>query len=303
VKRTMAGMSVAVVLFGAPGALVAVTAGRAGADEISTTRAQITAIESQVSQGASAIHALTVAYDQANLEADALGRQVRADEEQLVHLQQQVATSEQALRREAILSYTGGVDPTTALPPGTDPAVRAGYLSIATGNVSDSVDRYRTEQYLLNAAAQNLERQQQASQAAALEVEAARATALAEAASEQGRLTSLQGRLDHLLAARTQGMPVNNGLVAVVHSIVSPGGAGGVWLQLRECESGNNYQADTGNGFYGAYQFSQSTWTNLGYPGRPDLEPPAMQDAAAQKLQSQSGWGQWPACSAALGLR
>lgn len=302
VKRTMAGTSVAVVLFGAPAAIVATTSAKAGADEITTTKAQITAIESQVSKGAGAVHALTIAYDQANLEADTLGRQVRADQEQLAQLQQAVASSEHALRREAILSYTGGVDP-APVTAGTDPSVRAAYLSIASGNVSDDVDRYRTEQFMLNAATQNLERQEQASQAAALEVDSARSTALAEAAAEQGKLTSLQGRLNQLLAARTQGMPVNNGLVAVVHAIVSPGGAGGVWLQLRECESGNNYQANTGNGFYGAYQFSESTWTNLGYPGRPDLEPSAMQDQAAQRLQAQDGWGQWPACSAALGLR
>jgi hypothetical protein len=77
---------------------------------------------------------------------------------------------------------------------------------------------------------------------------------------------------------------------------------GGVWAALRQCESGGNYQENTGNGFYGAYQFSASTWTNLGYPGRPDQAPPAMQDAAAQKLQARSGWGQWPACSRKLGL-
>ena len=80
------------------------------------------------------------------------------------------------------------------------------------------------------------------------------------------------------------------------------GGAGGVWYELRVCESSDNYRANTGNGFYGAYQFSQQTWTDLGYPGRPDLEPPAMQDAAAKKLQAEAGWGQWPACSAELGL-
>jgi hypothetical protein len=75
-----------------------------------------------------------------------------------------------------------------------------------------------------------------------------------------------------------------------------------VWLQLRECESGDDYQADTGNGFYGAYQFSEATWAGLGYPGRPDEEPAAMQDQAAQQLQARSGWGNWPACAAALGL-
>jgi hypothetical protein len=80
------------------------------------------------------------------------------------------------------------------------------------------------------------------------------------------------------------------------------GTAGGVWAALRQCESGGNYQENTGNGFYGAYQFVWSTWTSLGYPGRPDQEPPAMQDQAAQRLQARSGWGQWPACSRKLGL-
>ena len=78
--------------------------------------------------------------------------------------------------------------------------------------------------------------------------------------------------------------------------------AGGVWAALRQCESGGNYQENTGNGFYGAYQFAASTWTSMGYPGRPDQEPPAMQDQAAQRLQARSGWGQWPACSRKLGL-
>jgi len=82
----------------------------------------------------------------------------------------------------------------------------------------------------------------------------------------------------------------------------SGGNPGGVWLELRECESGDNYRENTGNGYYGAYQFSQQTWTALGYPGRPDLEPDAMQNAAAMKLQAEYGWGQWPVCSAELGL-
>jgi len=81
-----------------------------------------------------------------------------------------------------------------------------------------------------------------------------------------------------------------------------PPPAGGVWLELRECESGDNYQADTGNGFYGAYQFAWSTWTELGYSGRPDQAPYWLQDEAAQKLEAMEGWAPWPACSAALGL-
>ena len=83
---------------------------------------------------------------------------------------------------------------------------------------------------------------------------------------------------------------------------VHPPPAGGLWLELRECESGDNYQADTGNGYYGAYQFSLATWVDLGYPGRPDQEPYWMQDEAAQRLEAMDGWSQWPSCSTALGV-
>jgi hypothetical protein len=76
-----------------------------------------------------------------------------------------------------------------------------------------------------------------------------------------------------------------------------------VWARLRRCESGGRYDINTGNGFYGAYQFVPSTWRGLGYTGMPHQAPPHVQDEAAQKLQARSGWGQWPACTRKLGLR
>jgi hypothetical protein len=76
----------------------------------------------------------------------------------------------------------------------------------------------------------------------------------------------------------------------------------GVWYRLRLCESGGNYNDNTGNGYYGAYQFAASTWSGLGLPGLPSQASPAVQDEAAKMLQARSGWGQWPSCSAQLGL-
>ena len=87
----------------------------------------------------------------------------------------------------------------------------------------------------------------------------------------------------------------------VVRAKVVP--TGDVWARLRQCESGGRYNINTGNGFYGAYQFLPRTWRGLGYPGMPHQAPPEMQDEAARKLQARSGWGQWPACSRRLGLR
>lgn len=73
--------------------------------------------------------------------------------------------------------------------------------------------------------------------------------------------------------------------------------------KLRQCESGGRYNLNTGNGYYGAYQFALSTWRRIGYTGYPHQAEAAVQDEAARKLQAVSGWGQWPACSRKIGLR
>jgi hypothetical protein len=74
------------------------------------------------------------------------------------------------------------------------------------------------------------------------------------------------------------------------------------FAKLRQCESGGNYSTNTGNGFYGAYQFDIGTWQGLGYSGRPDQAAPAVQDEAAYRLYNSRGWSPWPACSRKLGL-
>ena len=74
------------------------------------------------------------------------------------------------------------------------------------------------------------------------------------------------------------------------------------FARLRQCESGGNYAINTGNGYFGAYQFDRGTWNGLGYPGRAHEAAPATQDAAARKLQAARGWSPWPACSRMLGL-
>lgn len=74
------------------------------------------------------------------------------------------------------------------------------------------------------------------------------------------------------------------------------------WACIRQHESGDNYSEDTGNGYYGAYQFSPTTWAGLGGTGLPSDAPPATQDALALALLNRSGWGQWPQTSAICGL-
>lgn len=77
---------------------------------------------------------------------------------------------------------------------------------------------------------------------------------------------------------------------------------GDVWAALAACESGGNPSTNTGNGYYGMYQFSLPTWQSVGGSGLPSDASAAEQTMRAQILQARSGWGQWPACSASLGL-
>jgi len=84
------------------------------------------------------------------------------------------------------------------------------------------------------------------------------------------------------------------------------------WLyKLRMCESGGNYQTNTGNGFYGAYQFSASTWNRIavqrmGVPySRADLAPPEVQDQAIIVNTNLSSGGlasQNPGCYRKTGI-
>ncbi|KAA9166354.1 transglycosylase [Amycolatopsis acidicola] len=74
------------------------------------------------------------------------------------------------------------------------------------------------------------------------------------------------------------------------------------WLKLRTCESSNRYGINTGNGYYGAYQFDLPTWRSVGGTGRPDQASPAEQDYRALYLYRMRGWQPWE-CAGMLALR
>ena len=70
------------------------------------------------------------------------------------------------------------------------------------------------------------------------------------------------------------------------------------WLAgVRACESGGNYGTNTGNGFFGAYQFTLSSWAAVGGWGYPHLAAPLEQDFRAVKLLHLQGPGAWPNCA------
>ena len=76
-----------------------------------------------------------------------------------------------------------------------------------------------------------------------------------------------------------------------------------VWDELAQCESGGNWAANTGNGYYGGLQFTLSTWQAYGGSGYPNQASRETQIAIATKVRdANGGYGSWPACSQQLGL-
>ena len=68
---------------------------------------------------------------------------------------------------------------------------------------------------------------------------------------------------------------------------------------LGNCESGMTATRNSGNGYYGAFQFSIGTWNSMGTGyARADMAPLEVQIDAVQRLVSRSSiFGQFPGCA------
>jgi murein DD-endopeptidase MepM/ murein hydrolase activator NlpD len=78
-----------------------------------------------------------------------------------------------------------------------------------------------------------------------------------------------------------------------------------VWEKVAACESTGHWQVNTGNGYYGGLQFTQSTWEAYGggsFAPRADLATKDQQIAVAEKVLKGQGPQAWPTCSVKGGL-
>jgi murein DD-endopeptidase MepM/ murein hydrolase activator NlpD len=82
------------------------------------------------------------------------------------------------------------------------------------------------------------------------------------------------------------------------------------WDAVAQCESTGNWSINTGNGYYGGVQFSQSTWVGYGgqeFASRADLATKAQQITVAERVlwkghgpNGPQGKGAWPVCGVGL---
>ncbi|GAA2060005.1 resuscitation-promoting factor protein RpfE [Streptomyces albiaxialis] len=76
-------------------------------------------------------------------------------------------------------------------------------------------------------------------------------------------------------------------------------GSSAKWEAIAQCESGGNWSTNTGNGYYGGLQFSQSSWAAAGgtkFAPRADLATKAEQINVAENLAAIQGMSAW-ACA------
>ncbi|WP_420750038.1 transglycosylase family protein [Rhodococcus sp. O3] len=102
-----------------------------------------------------------------------------------------------------------------------------------------------------------------------------------------------------LFSKRGLGMAVVTGALVALPVGLATGTASAAthnWDGVAQCESGGNWSINTGNGYYGGLQFSQSTWTANGGTGSPHTASKEEQIRVAENTLQSQGPGAWPVC-------
>lgn len=246
-----------------------------------------------------------------------------------------IKSTEILLERAAVQAYVseGSNDSVNLFLSGLPNRITTGdaYLGIATRDVTSAVTTLSNDRAALASARATEQHATIAAAAALSESTTARSRAIATLVSEQTVLSSVKGRLATLVAAQTAaaeraavaaaaaaaaaaasaaaaaravaaGPPPPSAISTISTTSRAPTSLAAAFAAIRNCESSDDYSLNTGNGYYGAYQFSYGTWTGLGGAGLASDATPAEQDALAYKLYLSSGWASWPECAAIAGL-
>ena len=99
---------------------------------------------------------------------------------------------------------------------------------------------------------------------------------------------------------RALGWAAVTGAVVAAPLVLSAGTASAApahnWDGVAQCESGGDWNINTGNGYYGGLQFSQSTWEANGGSGSASSASREEQIRVAENVLATQGPGAWPVC-------
>ena len=176
----------------------------ASADQISDAKAQAAAITAQLNATRSQIAALDGQVNQADYKLAQLQAQISASQAEMAKDQKTVTTDTSQLRAQAIADYTSSGTSNTATQLFTTnvntSGIRSEYSSIATGNVTSTIDHLHTAQAQLAATQSSLEQQRAQAQSARQTLTNSASQASALAAQDQNTLDSVDANIQQLVA-------------------------------------------------------------------------------------------------------
>jgi Transglycosylase-like domain len=76
-----------------------------------------------------------------------------------------------------------------------------------------------------------------------------------------------------------------------------------IWDGIAQCETDGQWDASTGNGYYGGLQLTLQSWEWMGGTGFPHEAAREEQIMRAEMLSAEQGWAAWPECAEELGLQ
>ena len=116
-----------------------------------------------------------------------------------------------------------------------------------------------------------------------------------------GHVTAAMARAARAAMSASAGLSHSVSHAATKTSSSTASSSGVNWVAIAACESGDNWSANTGNGFYGGLQFSEQTWLAYGggqYASSANRATEGQQIAVAERVLAGQGIGAWPVCGA-----
>jgi cell wall-associated NlpC family hydrolase len=176
----------------------------ASADQISDAQAQASALTAKIAAEQQQIQALTSQYDAASYKVSQLNTQIAASQAQLAKDQAEVNKDQSQLKNQALADYVsnGTSNQFTQMFTGDNNAagIHDEYSSIASGNVTNTVDQLHTAQTQLHTQQDALQQQQSQATAQANTAASAKGQATNLAASDASALDGVNANIKTLVA-------------------------------------------------------------------------------------------------------
>ncbi len=200
-KRVFTVLALAVAI-GVTSAVIS-TARPAGADQLADAKAEAAAVAAKIQSIQAQVQSLTGQEQSAQYQVDQLQAQIAANKAQVAKDQAEVAKDQADLRTQAISDYTSsGTTNSVTQMFSSDPnttGIRSEYSSIATGNVTTTIDNLHTAQAQLQATQTSLDQQETSKTATLTSLQQSKTQADQLVGQEQSTLNGVNAQIQTLV--------------------------------------------------------------------------------------------------------